>query len=111
MIISILVTVFLIACRWVIFEKASIEGWKAIIPIYNTYCLFKITWGNGWIFLALVVPIVNIVIWIMTMYKLAQAFGQGVGYCIGLLLLGIIFYPLLAFGNTQYNNPSRKILY
>lgn len=111
MIVSILIAVFLIACMWVIFEKANVEGWKAIIPLYNTYCLYKIAWGNGWIFLSLIIPAVNVIVWIITMYKLAKAFGKGVGYCIGLLLLGIVFYPLLAFSDAEYIGPNKKVLY
>ena len=109
MIISILLTVFLIACMWVIFEKANVKGWKSIIPLYNTYCLFKITWGNGWIFLALLVPVVNVIVAIMTMYKLAKVFGKGIGYFFGLLLLGIVFYPLLAFSDAEYIGPNKAI--
>ena len=56
-IIYLAVVVLMFASMWVIFEKAGLAGWKAIIPIYNTYCLCKITWGNGWIFLAFIVPL------------------------------------------------------
>jgi len=58
-IIYLAVVVLMFASMWVIFEKADLAGWKAIIPIYNTYCLCKITWGNGWIFLAFIVPLVK----------------------------------------------------
>lgn len=111
MIISLLIAVFFIACMWVIFEKANVEGWKAIIPFYNTYCLYKITWGNGWIFLSLIVPIVNAIVGIITIYKLAKVFGKGIGYFFGLLLLGIVFYPLLAFSDAEYIGPNKKVLY
>ena len=108
-IIYLAVVVLMFASMWVIFQKAGLEGWKAIIPIYNTYCLCKITWGNGWIFLSLIVPIVNIVVGIMTMYKLAKVFGKGAGFCIGLIFLSIVFYPLLAFSDSQYMGPDKKI--
>ena len=104
--ISLLIAVFFIACMWVIFEKANIAGWKAIVPLYNTYCLYKMTWGNGWIFLSLIIPIVNIIVGIITIYKLAKVFGKGVGYFFGLLLLGILFYPLLAFSDTGTHSRS-----
>lgn len=104
--ISILIAVFLIVCMWAIFEKANVAGWKSIVPFYNTYCLYKITWGNGWVFLSLLIPIVNVIVGIITMYKLAKSFGKGVGFFIGLLLLGIIFYPLLAFSDAEYIGPN-----
>ena len=108
-IIYLAVVVLMFASMWVIFEKADLAVWKAIIPIYNTYCLCKITWGNGWIFLAFIVPLVNIVVAIMTMYKLAKVFGKGVGFCIGLIFLSVVFYPLLAFSDSQYMGPDKKI--
>lgn len=92
-----------IISMWKIFTKAGLEGWKSIIPFYNMYCLFKITWGNGWIFLSMIVPLLDLIIWIMTMYRLAKAFKKGIGFCIGLLFLPVIFAPILAFGNYKYD--------
>lgn len=101
-IISICIIVLLIISFWGIFQKAGEAGWKSIIPLYNSYIEYKITWGNGWYFLLLLIPIVNIVIGIMTTYKLAVAFGKGVGFTFGLIFLPIIFYPMLAFGSARY---------
>ena len=43
--IAILFYILTVAAQWVVFQKAGIAGWKSIIPIYNSYCLFKIAWG------------------------------------------------------------------
>ena len=49
------------------------------------------------------VPIVNIVFWIWSVNLLAKSFGKSEGFTIGLILLPIIFYPILAFDNSaQY---------
>lgn len=101
-VVYLIVAVVLLVSMWKIFTKAGYEGWKSIIPIYNLYCLYKMTWGNGWMFLLLLVPFVNAVIAIITVYKLATAFNKGVGYFFGLFFLSIIFYPMLAFSNAQY---------
>lgn len=87
---------------WVIFKKADEPGWAAIVPFYNLYVQFKITWGSGWKFLLLLIPIVNIVIAVMTVFKLARAFGKGTGFGFGLLFLGPIFLLILAFGDAEY---------
>jgi hypothetical protein len=102
--VSLVLTVASIAGLAKIFEKANIEGWKAIIPFYSAYCLFKITWGNGWFFLLCLIPLVNIAIFIMTMNKLAQSFGKGIGYTIGLILLNPIFTILLGFGSDEFHS-------
>ena len=39
---------------------------------------------------------------------LAKKFGKGKIFGIGLTLLPFIFYPILAFGKTEYNNPTSK---
>lgn len=92
-----------IAALWIIFTKAHEEGWAAIVPFYNSYVLFKITWGSGWLFLLLLIPIVNFVIWIITMVKLSEVFGQGGGFACGLIFLNFIFECILAFDSKyQY---------
>ncbi len=100
--LSIAISILGIVAMWKIFEKAGEPGWAAIIPFYNVYVLFKITWGNGWKFLFLLIPIANIVFAIITMVKLAKAFGKGGGFAVGLIFLSIIFYYILAFGDAQY---------
>ncbi len=96
-IFSWLVTALVIVSLWFLFQKAGEEGWAAIVPFYNFYVLFKITWGSGWKFLLLLIPIANIVIMIMTYVKLAQAFGKGGGWACGLIFLLPIFLPIMAF--------------
>ena len=100
--ISLVMSVVGIIALWKIFQKAGEPGWAAVIPFYNAYVLFKITWGNGWKFLLLLIPIANIVIGIITMVKLAKAFGKSNGFAVGLVLLSTIFMLILAFGDSQY---------
>ena len=40
--------VIAIIAWWKLFEKAGEKGWKAIIPVYNTYILFKICGIKNW---------------------------------------------------------------
>lgn len=103
MVVSLVLAVISIIALWKIFEKANVAGWKSLIPIYSSICLYKITWGSGWVFLTCFVPIVNVVIGIITMHKLSQSFGKGVGFTIGLILLRPIFILILAFGSAEYN--------
>ena len=100
--LGLAVGVLAIVALWKIFEKAGEPGWAAIIPFYNIYTLFKITWGNGWKFLLLLIPIANIVFLILTMVKLAKAFGKSGGFAVGLIFLSVIFYCILAFDQSQY---------
>ena len=100
--LGVAVSILAIIAMWKIFVKAGEPGWAAIIPFYNLYVLFKITWGNGWKFLLLLIPIANIVFYIITMVKLAKAFGKSGGFAVGLVFLSVIFYCILAFDQSQY---------
>lgn len=101
-IISILFIILLVASMWKIFAKADRPGWAAIVPFYNSFTLFDISFGNGWIFLTSLVPCVNIVFMVILCFKLAKAFDKGVGFGFGLLLLPVIFIPILAFGDAEF---------
>lgn len=105
-----------VVAGWMIFSKAGQPGWASIVPFYNSYIEYKIYWGNGWLFLVPLVlgllgaiPIIGsilvllgAIIGIITKYKQAVAFGQGIGFTVGLVLLNPIFCMILAFGNYQY---------
>jgi len=103
------IVVFYIICLWKVFEKAGQPGWAAIIPIYNLYIILKIAGRPGWWLLLYFVPVVNLVISIIVMIDFAKAFGKGVGFALGLIFLGIIFYPLLAFSDDTYTGGKAAI--
>jgi Family of unknown function (DUF5684) len=99
-------TILMIAACWKIFTKAGQPGWAAIIPIYNWYIFCKIVGRPGWWVILLFIPFVNFIIGIILCIDLAKSFGKGVGFGIGLILLGIIFFPILGFGSAQYQGPA-----
>lgn len=101
-VLSIIVAIVFVVGMWKMFVKAGDAGWASIIPIYNIYVLFKITWGIGIKFLLLLIPIVNIYIYIKTQIKLAKAFGKGGGFVAGLIFLAPIFYAILGFSDAKY---------
>lgn len=107
-IISLVLCVFVLVCMWIVFRKAGKPGWAAIVPFYNLYVLFDITWGNGMRFLLLLIPIYNIILSIQTQVRLAKAFGKSGGFAAGLIFLPYIFIPLLAFGKETYQGVPVK---
>lgn len=104
----IIIWVVMVIAHWKIYEKAGKPGWAAIIPIYNLIVLLEIIGKPVWWILLLLIPCVNIVFAIWITNLLSKSFGQSEGFTVGLLLLGVIFYPILAFGNYQYLGPSAK---
>lgn len=97
-----------VAGWWMIFTKAGEDGWKAIIPIWNTLILLKIIGREWWWILLMLIPIVNIVVWVLVSLGLAKSFGRGTGFAIGLIFLPFIFAPILGFGSDTYRGPAAK---
>lgn len=112
---------------WKIFTKAGEAGWKSLIPFYNLYTQYKLTWNPMWFFVLVACGAINFafgdtegvflmvgsltsmamgVIGIIGNFKLSQAFGHGVGFAIGLILLNPIFMLILGFGSSEYQGPS-----
>jgi len=100
--IELAIIVLLVASIWRVFTKAGRPGWACLVPIYNTYVFLKIAGKPGWWLLLMFIPLVNIIVWILALIALANRFGKGGGYVLGLIFLPFIFYPMLAFGDAQY---------
>ena len=98
LVIALVVYILQVIGMWKVFKKSGEEGWKAIIPIYNTYTMCKITGVNPWWVLIVAIAgglsgafgdsdlntIVSLLCSIVTIYfsvllyvSLARAFGKG----------------------------------
>jgi hypothetical protein len=101
---------FYIFCMWKIFVKAGKPGWAAIVPVYNTLVELEITRLPWWFLLLMFVPLANFVILIFIMLSLAKVFGKSTAFGLGLIFLGFIFIPILAFGKDEYDSSAESIL-
>ena len=104
-IIELGLLILMVAALWCVFTKAGKPGWAAIIPFYNIYVMLEIAGKPGWWLILFFIPVVNLVIAIITLVALAAKFGKGAGFVVGLILLPIVFYPILGFGNAKYQVP------
>lgn len=129
MLIGLAVAIFMIITTWKILEKSNKPGWGALIPFYNTYLLCDITGVNPWWILIVVLsPVLNIIpvigglasfaasiyFTVLLNVGLARAFKKEDGFAVGLILLPIVFYPILAFGKeNKYvgKNPMKDIIF
>ncbi len=94
--------IVLIVGLWKVFEKGGQPGWACIIPIYNLYCWVIIAGKPWWWMLLLFIPIVGFIIAILLAIAIAQNFGKGGAFAVGLIFLPFIFYPILGFGDATY---------
>jgi len=104
--ISVIAGIIGIISYWRIYTKAGQPGWACLIPIYNLYILTKIIGKPWWWLLLMIFPCTSLIFAIWAANLLSKSFGQGVGFTLGLIFLGFIFYPILAFGNYPYLGPG-----
>lgn len=140
-IFALIFYILTVIAGWKIFEKAGEKGWKALIPIYNVYIMYKIVKMQKWFWItllasfifgmccgfagydpnlnnfenlsmggAITVGVAAIVYAIIALYveitysiRTARAFGHGVGFAVGLILLPSIFWLIIGFGSSKYN--------
>ena len=118
----------MIAALAKIFVKADQAWWAALIPFYNLYIYLKVIGKPSWwlaplsaigftiyfnlystsdeliVFgLGLYFVWLTFAIWSLNM--LAKSFGKQENYTFGLLFMSFIFFPLLAFGDAEYEGP------
>ena len=97
---------FAIIVGWKIYDKAGKPGWACLIPIYSTIVYLEIIGKPWWWLLLFLIPGVNLVFAIWAANLLSKSFGKDEGFTVGLILLGFIFYPILAFGSAKYQGPA-----
>ena len=100
--LQLAVIVAVIAGFWQVFVKAGKPGWACLIPIYNIIVLLEIAGKPLWWLILLLIPLVGLVMSFIINIALAEKFGKGAGFGVGLTLLPFIFFPILGFGNAGY---------
>ena len=94
--------VFMIASTWKVFEKAGEPGWAFIVPIYNMIIMCRIARKPGlWVLLQFI-PYLGIIWTIWIVNRMAKGFGKDEGFTLGLIFLPFIFWPILGFGDSEY---------
>ena len=101
-VLDVALIILMVAAMWTVFKKAGEPGWAALIPIYNIMVLLKIAGKPMWWVILMLIPFVNIIVLIIAIVGLARNFGKGAGFALGLVFLAPIFYPILAWGDAQY---------
>lgn len=105
-ILYLAIVVTIIAAMWTIYSKAGQPGWASLVPIYNIIVLLEIVGKPWWWLFLMFIPVVNLIILIMVYHNLSLSFGKGSGFTAGIIFLGMIFIPMLAFGDAKYVGPG-----
>lgn len=105
--VIIILFIYCTITRWIIYKKAGKNGFAAIIPFYRQVTMYKVCGLSPFLMLFWLIPIfgwiVMLILAIMKRILLAQNFGRGGLFGIGILILPPIFYSVLAFNpNIEY---------
>jgi len=110
--LAIVIPIVLIAivAIWRVFTKAGQPGWAVLIPFYNLYVYSQVVKRPGWwmlLYFASIIPVVGslavLFVSIIDSLRLAKLFGKSSGFGVGIILLGVVFLPILAFGDADYD--------
>ncbi len=137
-IVVLMMLILALIGRWKIFRKFGEPGWKSLIPYYGKWVEYGYTWNPKIILWDVAQVIVNeimefgagvweadsflaaaaiavivfesccLVVSVIAAYKLARAFGHGLGYAIGLILAPWLFQFILGCGSSLYNGPEGR---
>lgn len=105
-----------------ILNKTGTNGMQFLIPVYGAYLFFKKTADSGilyWSFMVMIAfgalsfqlsyiftivfGILFLFFWFVFNINLATAFDQSVLFGIGLFLLPVVFYYILAFNGSRFS--------
>ena len=84
------------------FKKAGITPWKALVPLYNTWCMVqKMELKKYWFFLQLI-PVAGQFITIWICIKFVEHFGRfGFWHHAATVFVPFIYFPYLGYSNSE----------
>ncbi|MCR4648646.1 MAG: DUF5684 domain-containing protein [Lachnospiraceae bacterium] len=121
--------IYMVIVNWIIFKKAGVEGWKAIIPYYNLFILFDLCFNKKtrnicfiviiaaplvssalvWIpFIGQLLPVIAIAPVYLLNFAIPKVFGGDTVMCVLDIFFSVIIRSIVAFGPSEYD-PSQKI--
>ena len=102
-----LVVYLLFSAPWCpVFAKAGKRWWVALLPVINLLVIMRIAGRPVWWVLLLFVPLLGIAVWTVVCLDVADRFGHGVPYTIGLVFLPFFFGVWLGLGPDVYARPT-----
>lgn len=101
-VIFILIIIAIHVGLYGMFKKANIAPWKALIPLYNTWCMVeKMNLKKVWFFLQLI-PVVGQFVTIWICIKFVEHFGRfGILHHAATVFIPFIYFPYLGFSSTE----------
>ncbi len=100
---------FLVMCSsYNIFEKVKKRGKLCFIPIYNLLVMLDVVEMSKLNFIFMLLPVVNIFVILLIMYRLSIVFHTSTAFAIGLILFPVLFLPLLSFSGYLHTEEETE---
>ncbi len=100
----LVVVMVVLSFQGIVFHKAGEPGWAAFVPIYHYVVMARLADKSAAIgvlcALAFFIPFGNLIyLWLIITFSIgiANCFGRGTLFGLGLAFFPVIFYPILAF--------------
>lgn len=97
----------ILALWWKSFERMGVDSWKAFIPVYNYYIVFKFGAGKPWWSILMFIPGIHLVMWMVANLSFIRRFGF---FSVGDTLQGIFFPYLILWKIANANDSTLPVL-
>lgn len=108
-------------------KKMGDDGWRGLIPVYGDWRILKAAGASGiycaslffsvlgmlWLIcegfnvFGIAFTLVGMAMAFSCYQELAASFRKSTGFAVGLMLVPMVFYPILAFGSALYDPSVR----
>jgi hypothetical protein len=99
-----LLCLLIIVGLWRVYTKAGQPGWAIFVPVLNVFILTQIAGRPGWWTFLFFIPGANLALYLVISIDLAERFGKGKMFGVGVCLLPFVFLPILAFGTSEFES-------
>lgn len=92
-----------------IFKVMGKNKMQGYIPVYNLFNLLDIVNLNRMCFILLVLPLSNILMIYIILYRISIIFHTNKTFSVGLLVMPVIFLPMLNFSDKLDIRPKKEV--
>lgn len=89
-----------------IFAKAGLKGWQGWVPFLNSWRLLQLGGRSGWWVLAVLIPVLGQIAYLIAYYlaqfRIGLGFGKGGAFVVWAILLSPVWFGILAFGASRW---------
>jgi signal peptidase I len=97
---------------WDQFRKAGRKSWETLVPFYNLYVFLKIIKKPLWWYLLLLIPFINVFMYMLMLVEMAKCYGKfGLGEQFLAVVIPFIYFPYLATrpDENKFLDPATRV--